>query len=52
MIVREEVVNGSGLEFWSRLLGTDLIEFMFHVFENGKEGCEEQEMPSLAKFQR
>ena len=51
MIVREEVVNGSGLEFWSRLLGTDLIEFMFHVFVEDKEGCEEQMVPSVARFQ-
>jgi len=28
-----------------------LIEFLFHVFVEGKEGCEEKVVPSVAQFQ-
>jgi hypothetical protein len=31
--------------------GSDLVEFVFHAFVEGKEGCEEQMVPSVAGFQ-
>ncbi len=50
-IVREMVVNGSGLRDYSLLWCSDLIEFMFQVFVAGKEGCEEQVLPSVTQFE-
>ena len=45
------VVNGSGLRDYSLLWCSDLIEFMFQVFVEGKEGCEEQVLPSVTQFE-
>ena len=32
-------------------LGSDSVKFMFHIFGEGQDGCEEEVVPSVTSFE-